>query len=398
MNYRWEALNQKSLNSPPIKPIKVSKREKKYKKHQQKQSQRIDNWENKINQQFTFIGRCFLRLITWLVIKTFSLIYYSQDWIYLHQIKRKRNFTQRMVFEIKWYHFFSWVFRTLFFLLMVLIIIFPFYWMISIAFRSSEEILEGINGTLSLWPKSWSWGAFEFLFKNPKAKEMGVSFPRAILMSLLITFLSVASQTIVSLITSYGLTQFRRKTNQILVTIILAAMILPLESLMVGQYLLITKINLKDSLMALILPFIGNAFTILMFVQAFQNLPYNLKAAAKVDGLSSFNFFLKVALPAIKSTIMTAILIATINSWNAILWPTMVIQENKSYYTISMILWQIMQSTGDPQGIWSYDNLLDPQNLKMAASIVAILPMMILFLISKKYLIKGLNSSLIHYN
>lgn len=281
---------------------------------------------------------------------------------------------------------------------MIAVVVFPFYWMISIAFRPSDEILEGINGTLPLWPTSWSWGAFKFLFNNPQASELGITVSRAILMSLLITFLSVISQVFVSLLAGYGLASFRHKANSIIIGLILAAMILPTESLMMGQYLLITKVNLRDSLPALFMPFIGNAFTIFMFAQAFQELPSSLRAAAQIDGVSSFKFFWKIALPAIKATIITAILTAAINSWNAILWPTMVIQENKSYYTLPMILWQIMQSTGDAQGVWNYDNLLDPQNLKMAASVVAILPMMLLFLLTKKHLIKGLTNQTIVKN
>lgn len=378
--------------------LSTSKRYQKYCLHQDRQAKRRLIWTEKIAHQQRWPAQVFFKIFRFFSLHFFQIIYHCSDWIYLRQINRQSFFTQQMVSEIHWYHRLNGILRLFFLLVMIAVVVFPFYWMISIAFRPSDEILEGVNGTLPLWPTSWSWGAFQFLFNNPKANELGITVSRAILMSLLITFLSVISQVVVSLLAGYGLASFRHKANSIIIGLILAAMILPTESLMMGQYLLITKVNLRDSLPALFIPFIGNAFTIFMFTQAFQELPSSLRAAAQIDGVSSFKFFWKIALPAIKATIITAILTAAINSWNAILWPTMVIQENKSYYTLPMILWQIMQSTGDAQGVWNYDNLLDPQNLKMAASVVAILPMMILFLITKKHLIKGLTNQTIAKN
>ncbi|WP_027063016.1 carbohydrate ABC transporter permease [Mesoplasma seiffertii] len=306
-------------------------------------------------------------------------------------VNNKRVFTASMAGEIWWQKLGINTVRGIFLAFMGIIVIFPFYWMLSISFRTSTEIQEGVTGMLPIWPKEWSIQAYSFLFNNPSSK---VAVGQYIRNSFLIAGISTVTQITVSLFAGYGLSQYNTRGKEWLIIIMLSTMMLPGEALLIGQYIFATKINMQNTIFALFVPFIGNAFTIFLFKNAFDTLNDSIKKAAKIDGLSRFKFFWKVAIPLVRSTIFTATLMSFIGSWNSVLWPTMVLKSNSEWVTLPMLLWQIMNSTGDVNGIWNTfpdgTKLQDPQNLKMAGAVVAILPMFIIFLFTKKYLVRGI--------
>ncbi|ATZ16924.1 sn-glycerol-3-phosphate ABC transporter permease [Williamsoniiplasma luminosum] len=310
---------------------------------------------------------------------------------YIKMINRKKEFTASMTGNNLKSKLGMMAVRTIFLAIMAIIVIFPFYWMISIAFRTPTEINEAATGQMSLWPQSWSTEAFDILFKG----RTDLNITTAIFISFGVSITSVITQTSVSLLGGYGVAHFKTRSSEFFVMILLATMMLPGEALLVGQYLIATKLDMKETFLALFIPFIGNAFSLFLFKNAFDGITDSIKQAAKIDGVSNWKFFWKVAIPLVKPIIFTSVLMSFITSWNSILWPQMVIMENKKLYTIPLILWDIMNATGDPQSAWSITlpdggKLMDPQNLKMAASLVAIAPMFILFVVSKKYLIRGI--------
>ncbi|ATZ18564.1 sn-glycerol-3-phosphate ABC transporter permease [Williamsoniiplasma somnilux] len=324
------------------------------------------------------------------VMRSLRFHYHITNFWFIKSVNRKIMFTASMAGESLGKKILGNFIKTVFILIMMIVFLFPFYWMISVSFRSSDEITEGIKGSMSLWPKEWTWDAYDFLFNNPNAK---ISIGSAIGSSFLIAIISTIVQIFVSLLGGFGLSYINSRYKEVFIMIILATMMLPGEALLIGQYMIITDLQLKNTLIALIIPFIGNAFTIYMFKNAFDSINDSVKKAAKVDGLSNWQFFIKIAIPYVRATIFTAILISFIASWNSILWPTMVIKQDSQFVTLPMILWQIMQSSGISGDVWNMDGSLDPQNLKMAASIVAILPMFIIFVFTKKYLVKGITSN-----
>ncbi|WP_031542142.1 carbohydrate ABC transporter permease [Mesoplasma photuris] len=316
-----------------------------------------------------------------------SFNYWFSNFTYNHYVNKKKIFTVSMAGETRSKFLAMTAVRALFLMFMVLIVVFPFYWMLSISFRSNAEISDGIKGTLPIWPTEWVTDAYEFLFNNPDVK---IDVTRYIGNSFLIAVISTITQISVSLVAGFGLSHYNSRGKELLIIVILATMMLPGEALLIGQYIFSTQIQITNTLFALFVPFIGNAFTIFMFKNAFDGVNGSIKAAAKVDGVSTFKFFWKVAMPLIRSTIFTAGLMAFIASWNSVLWPTMVLKPDSEWMTLPMLLWQIMESSSDPTSIWKQADLADPQNLKMAGSIIAIVPMFVLFLLTKKYLVKGI--------
>lgn len=376
----------------------LSKTELKYKKiSYEKDMNLLENrkvyYGEKLLKENNFIKYIFSFVIYKIIFLTIKNWFLLKHLNFINYISKQKRFTNSMIDEVWWKNILFIIFRIFFLTFMVVVVLFPFYWMISVAFRTPEEIREGETGFLSIWPKEWSWGAFKFLFNNPALKKgTNISITRAIMVSCFVCILSIISQITISLLCGFGLSYVKTRFNEIFIILLLATIMIPSEALLLGQYLLISKINLRDTFPALFVPFIGNAFTIFMFVNAFKQIDDSIIKSAKIDGLSSWKFFWKIAIPSIKSTIITAILISLISTWNSILWPQMIIQQEKKYFTIPMILWNIINSTGDPNSIWNYGDNLDPQNLKMAASIISILPMFLIFIFTKKYLVVGIES------
>ncbi|PPE05940.1 carbohydrate ABC transporter permease [Williamsoniiplasma lucivorax] len=360
----------------------------------EKNHQRTLFWENKKSKASNTLIKTLISLF-------FSIEFFLREkfkkvrhYSFLKLVHKKKEFTSRMAGENIKSKLIMMLIRFVFLALMGVIVIFPFYWMVSIAFRSPTEINDAASGQMSLWPQTWSLEAFNMLFNNPKAE---LNITTAIGISFAVSITSIATQTSISLIGGFGISHLRTRANEFFVMVLLAAMMLPGEALLVGQYLIATKLDMKETFAALFVPFLGNAFTIFLFMNAFDGITDSIKKAARIDGVSDFKFFWKVALPLVKPIIFTSVLMAFITSWNSILWPQMVIIENKKLYTLPMILWNIMNSTGDPQSVWAIDlpdggKLMDPQNLKMAASIIAIVPMFIIFVLTKKYLIRGITN------
>lgn len=366
-----------------------TKRSLKEQYYRQKQDVVIKNYEIKIETINNFFSRWMMIFKLFIIRKHLNFIYKTTNALFLRSINKKKVFTVSMAGESLIRKISTNFVKVLFLTLMALIILFPFYWMLSMSFRSSKEINDGLTSSLSLWPTEWSTEAFHFLFNNPKAK---ISIVDTIGNSFLIAILSTTTQLTVSLFTGYGLSRYNTRGKELLIVLILATMMLPGEALMIGQYRLATQWDMKENIIALIVPFIGNAFTIYMFKNAFDGVNKSIKAAAQIDGLNSFKFFWKVSIPLIKAILFTAFLTSFIGSWNSVLWPTMVLSPNNEHVTLPMLLWQIMQSTGDANSPWSMD-MRDAQHLKMAAAIIAVLPMFILFALTKKYLVRGITKN-----
>ncbi|WP_026389201.1 carbohydrate ABC transporter permease [[Acholeplasma] multilocale] len=319
---------------------------------------------------------------------------YVNNFGFNRYVYKKKLFTASMAGEVWWKQAGILTVRTLFLSVMAIIVIFPFYWMISISFRSVDEIRGGLTGALPIWPSEWTTAAYDFLFNNPEAK---LEVSKFIANSFVIAIISMTTQIIASLLAGYGLSHYNTRGKEVLIVVILATMMLPGEALLIGQYMLATTFNWQNTLPALFVPFIGNAFTIYMFKNAFDGVNNSIKRAAKVDGLSTFKFFWKVAIPLVRATIFTSALMGFIASWNSVLWPTMVLKSDSEWMTLPMLLWQIIESTGDANGVWNISDevgsLMDPQNVKMASAVIAILPMFIIFVLTKKYLVKGITSN-----
>ena len=151
---------------------------------------------------------------------------------------------------------------------------------------------------------------------------------------------------------------------------------LPFEMLVITNYTTIIRLNLNDSLPALIIPFISSIFYTYIMRNFFASIPDSLYWSARVDGCSNWRYLWRVLVPMARPSLVTIILLNALASWNSFMWPMYVIvsKENRT------LPWGLQVFTTEAG---SYPELL------MAASTVVVFPVVILFLFARKYIVRG---------
>lgn len=251
--------------------------------------------------------------------------------------------------------------------LVAVIIAFPYVWMVLSSFREGSEVF--VKG--SWLPKTWH-------FENyPLALKMA-PFDRFFLNSLLTSVLTVIAQLITCPLAAFAFAKMEFKSKKFLFTIFLCTMMVPSESTIISNYLTISSMNLTNTYFAIIAPSLTSMFAIFLLRQFFKTIPDSLLEAARIDGANTIQLFYKVVLPMAGNGMVTIIIFAFVNSWNAYLWPTLVTTSTEMRTVQTGLRYMINPELGSE---W-------PKI--MAASTVIIMPMIILFISLQKYFVQGI--------
>lgn len=247
------------------------------------------------------------------------------------------------------------------------VFLFPFYWMIITALREAGQPL---TWPPDLIPKAFHWENF--------AKVMEIApFPTYFKNTLIVVFFDLVLSMIVVSLAAFGFAHFEFRGKEILFMLVLATMMIPSESLIITNYRTISSLGWIDTYQAIFLPYLAGAFNIFLLREAFMSVPRQLYLAAKIDGCSDFAYFIKILLPITRPTLITIALLKAIASWNSFMWPLLV-TNSRSMRVISY-------------GLVNFQNEANSDYvLMMAASIVTIAPILLLFLIARKQIIDGI--------
>jgi len=248
--------------------------------------------------------------------------------------------------------------------------IYPFLWMIGASFASMQEI-----GKMNLWPSHPSW-------KNFKTMIDKIPIWRSLFNSLLVAAFTTSLVIVTGSVVGYALAKMRFKGRQLIFYIIVFTMSLPFQVTLIPNYITIVNLRLVDTYLGLIIPFAVSAFAILMFRQAFQGLPQALIDAARMDGCNETQIIFKILWPNIKPTIVTVAILSFIGSWNEVLWPLIVIRNEKLMTMPQLVTLFAVGGRADAQ-----------LGVKIAAAVLLALPVMIAFLFFQKHFIQSMAST-----
>lgn len=255
-------------------------------------------------------------------------------------------------------------------LLVFLAIIFlvPFYILLRNALMTNPEIS---SFDWILLPKEPQWGNFKELFDDPFV-PMLMGFRN----SALISVSTLVFQTFFACMAGYALARIPYQHKNIVFAIILATMLVPSNALFIPTYAVVAKLGWVNSLQGLIVPGLFSAFNTFMFRQFYLNFPPELEDAGRVDGLSYFGLFFRIALPNSWPIIMALGSLVLVNSWNSFLWP-LVIGQTRDWWTVQINL-----------SVYLTAQVL---NLKLlfAGALLGALPMLIAFLFMQRYIAEG---------
>ena len=255
------------------------------------------------------------------------------------------------------------------FLIIVSIIsVFPLIWMISAATNTSLDVARGkiMFGTYAL-------ENFKTLIASQNlAGAMKNSF-----------FYSIV-QTIISLfvcsLAGFGFELYHDKAKDRVFSILLLAMMVPQVATMVPLFKMMSKAGLLNSVWAFILPSISTPFLIMMFRQNSRNFPLDLMQAARIDGLSEFGIFFRMYVPIMKATYAAAAVITFMNSWNAYMWPKVVMTDNRAQ-TMPMLIANVAAGYTVDYGVL------------MMGVLFCSIPTMIVFFVLQKQFAEGITGA-----
>lgn len=215
------------------------------------------------------------------------------------------------------------------------------------------------------------------LWENLSRLEESVHFSRVMLNSIGIAVVYTLASSLLSAMCGYGLAKYRFRGRGVLLGIVLATMMIPMQVLMVPLFQMMASVGWIDSYQAVILPFLANAFGIFLMRQGFLNFPDELIEAARIDGCRDLRIFFRIVLPVARPQLAALVIYTFISQWNAFLWPLLML-NSEDMYTIPVALNTMIGLTRvDYSGL-------------MLGSLLATIPILIVFVAFQKQFVSGL--------
>lgn len=267
------------------------------------------------------------------------------------------------------------VFFHVFILAICLLMTYPLLYMIFGSFKTQQDIFQ--NPTV-LWPEKWN----PMNYVNGWKGFGGYSFATFFRNSIIITILAVAAQVVSSSIIAYGFARCRFKGKKIWFAIMVITMMMPVQVLIVPQYIMFNSFGWVNTWLPLIIPgLFGYPFFIFLIYQFIAGIPAALDESAFIDGCSKYGIYVRITLPLIKPALVTAMIFATYWKWDDFFGP-MIYLTDISKYTVSVALKMFTDPAA--QSDWG---------AAYAMACLSLLPVIAIFFIFQKYLVEGISTT-----
>ena len=252
---------------------------------------------------------------------------------------------------------------------LVVVFIFPFFWLFSTALKT---YIEAIQYPPKLLPAVPQWGNFDFAWNAGK-------YPMSFYLknSIIITVSVLLIQTVVAVPAAYSFARYDFKGSGILFGVVLVAFMVPGQLTFISIYKMMSKASLLKTLWPQIIPHAANAFGIFMLRQSFKQIPEELIESARLDGGSEGSIMFKIMLPMAKSTLVSVTLFSFIGIWNDYFWP-FVMTNSELVRPLTIAIAQLRDSENGTQ--WQY---------VMAGNVVLVLPILVVYAFLHKRIING---------
>lgn len=252
-------------------------------------------------------------------------------------------------------------------ILAAIMIIYPLFWMIMSSMKSYNEIYNSV----------WSFPE-EWLFSNYKiAWEKGIS--SYFINSLIVTISTIVGVVVIGSMCAFGLSRYKSKFIDIALLIVMAGMMINPQVCLIPLYVLIKKLGIHNTRLALILPYIAFRLplAVLLIRAHFIGIPKEIEESARIDGCSPFQVYSRIFLPISKPIIFTTILLTAYYAWNEFLFAIIFI-DSDALKTI-------------PSGLMNFRDALQTEwGVLLAGMVISALPMIILLIFLQKHLVRGM--------
>ncbi len=278
-------------------------------------------------------------------------------------------------------------------ILFALFVLVPFYWMILTGLKTYEES-KATDPSFFVAFKNLQWVNIKFVIEK-------LEFGKYIKNTLIVAVASTIGTIITTILAAFAFSRIDFKGREIMFSILLMTMMVPGEIFMITNFMTVSRSGLGwigtgvnnpiGYFATLIFPNMISVFYIFFLRQTFKQIPDALYKAAKVDGCSDFKFLRRVMIPIAAPTIFTITILNILGAWSAFIWPRLITSIEtfgRNYWLISVALREesfVLESGGAES--------LPMFNLQIAASAIVTVPLVIIFLLLRKYIMSGVGRS-----
>ncbi len=243
--------------------------------------------------------------------------------------------------------------------------IFPFVWMVTSSLKHAADIY-----TLSLIPLSPTLENYREVFAKTE-------YVRWFLNSIIVAAITTASVAFFDSLAGYTLAKFQFPGSFLIFILILSTLMVPTEMLVIPWYMLSIELSWTDSYIGIMFPGLISAFGVFLMRQFFTGVPNDLIDAARLDGFNEFQIFWKIALPLVRPALAALCIFTFLGNWNAYIWP-LIVTRSEDMRTL-------------PVGIAFFSSEAQSSfHLIMAAAALATIPVLVIFIIFQRQIIKGI--------
>jgi putative aldouronate transport system permease protein len=255
----------------------------------------------------------------------------------------------------------------------------PFVYILAVSFAPLDQVLEG---GLILWPKEFTWTAYDTIFSNS-------SFVRSMWITVILTVVGTFTNVLLTSLMAYPLAKKYLKGRRIILFLVLFTMLF--NGGMIPTYMVVKWTGLINSLWAMILPMAISAFNLIIMKNFFQSIPEEIEESARIDGCSHFGVLFRIVLPLSMPAIATFTLFYSVYHWNQF-FAAVIYVHDTDLWPIQVMLRQmiIIGSTDEfNQALDSTEMEVIPTTIKMAAIVVATVPILLVYPFLQKHFAKG---------
>ncbi|MCC8123322.1 MAG: carbohydrate ABC transporter permease [Oscillospiraceae bacterium] len=247
-------------------------------------------------------------------------------------------------------------------LLVCFLCVFPLYWMIISSFKGEGEIFSA-----SFWPQNFTFSNYTYAFSEMPIARMTVN-----------SFILAISMTVLHLVTgilaAFAFIRYSFKGKAFFTILLGLAWLIPVQAIMIPNYVTIVGMGLSDNLLAVILPYAASAFAMLNLLTTFRSFPDTIMEAARLDGDSDLRMLWNIIMPNLKSGIASLGILLFITNWNEYLWPRLVMSRLES----SPIQIGLRSFISSDTNLWGS---------LMAATTVSCIPILIIYLVLQRQIV-----------
>lgn len=270
--------------------------------------------------------------------------------------------------------------------ILALFMILPFYWMIITALKTQTEI-DLFKPTF--FPRNPTFENFKYILNTKYqlavsgSSTLRFNLWRLMFNTIVVGVFSTIGTLVTTVMAAFAFSRIKFPGRDLLFTVFLATMMIPGEMMVVSNYIIVVgRLHGLNHYWAMIVPFLISVYYIYLLRQNFRQIPDELYYAAKVDGTSNLKYLFKIMIPIATPTLITISILKLMGSWNAYVWPMMVTTVDEMRLISNGLMTAFSSSDGHTN-----------QGQQMAAATAVLIPLLLVFIFLRKYIMRGVSRS-----